>query len=282
VCSCPPGQQRQYLEAALRAGKHAFNETNWIEDLVSLEPLARERGVVAVPSFTMRFSQGVMKLRETLVSADVGPIHAFVGHFGQHLALWHPWEDYREPYYAQRETGGAREMVLFELQWIAHLLGDVRRLTCAKGKLSDLDCDIDDVYEVIVELASGVLGSLQSDAISPTHYRWIRLVGTEAVVEWQDGTPIRVHRRETKAWTEVPVPKGTPAPGYHAAEEMYIEELGLFLAATRGEVEYGYAYADYQGLAEALVKAEAVVSDRRSPDGCTATDRLSTRGEQRS
>jgi len=254
VCSCPPGNQLPYLEAALRSGKHVFNETNWVEDLASLQPLADARRVVAVPSFTMRFSQGVVKLREVLQT--VGPVRAFVGHFGQHLALWHSWEDYRGVYYAQRETGGAREMVLFELQWIAHLLGGVERLSCCRARSGDLDCDIDDVYQVLVELRNGVLGSMQSDALSPTHFRWIRLVGAEAVVEWRDGDPIRLYLTDAQAWTDVSVPKGTPAPGYHAAEEMYVEELGLFLAATRGEAEYGYTYADYQRLAEALAAAE--------------------------
>ena len=257
VCSCPPGNQRGYLQAALQACKHAFNETNWVEDLASLRPIAEQQGVVGVPSFTMRFHPGVRRLGEVLHTPDVGAIRAFVGHFGQHLALWHAWEDYRGVYYAQRETGGAREMVLFELQWIVHLLGGVRGLSCTRARTGDLECDIDDVYQVLVELGGGVLGAMQSDALAPTHYRWIRFTGAEAVVEWRDGDPIRVFRRETGEWTAVAVPRGTPAPGYHAAEEMYIEELGLFLAATRGEADYGYTYADYQRLAEALTKAES-------------------------
>jgi len=271
TCSCPPGHQLQYLRAALDAGIHAFNETNWIEDLVSLAPLAHRRGVLGRPSFTMRFSRGVMKLREVLESGRVGRLVAFVGHFGQHLAHWHSWEDYRDVYYAQRNTGGAREMVLFELQWIAHLLGNVTGMSCYRAKLSDLDCDIDDVYQVLVKLDTGVLGSMQSDAFAPTHYRWIRLVGTEAVVEWQDGHAIKLgtklgtgtNFRRPKLvpvpsfdWTEIPVPEGSPEPGYHAAEEMYIDELGLFLAATRGEADYGYSYADYQWLVDVLAAAE--------------------------
>lgn len=37
--------------------------------------------------------------------------------------VMHPWENVNEFYVSNRVTGGAREIVPYELTWIVHILG---------------------------------------------------------------------------------------------------------------------------------------------------------------
>jgi len=256
IVSVPAGGQLPYLEVALAAGKHCFNETNFVEDLSHLEQLSRDNQVVGVPSFTTRFNPAIRKIWEMLQAGELGEILAFQHHCGDYLPHWHPWEDYRDPYYAKRESGGAREMVAFELQWITWLLGGVTRLSCYHDKLSDLDTNIDDVYQVLVQLDSQVLGSLQIDVISPASSRVITIMGTDTIISWTHDEPIRLYQRESESWTEIPVPRGTPFEGYSAPEEQYIEEIKSFLDAATGRQDYGYTYSDYQRIVDTLSAAE--------------------------
>ncbi len=257
VVSTPAGQQMDYLQAALNSGKHCFNETNFVEDLSPLEDLAAQQGVVGVPSFTTRWNPAIRKLKQLVDSEETGRILAFRHHCGHYLPEWHPWEDYRDVYYAQSETGGgAREMVPFELQWITWILGDLAELTSLQDKLSDLDTEINDVYQVIVRLNGNILGNMQVDVISPVSYRNVMMFATDTVIVWDDSEPIRLYQRATESWTEMEVPRGTPHEGYKAPEEPYIAEIKAFLDAAAGTADYGYRYADYQHLVDLLARSE--------------------------
>jgi len=258
VVSTPAGQQMDYLQAALNSGKHCFNETNFVEDLTPLEDLAAQQEVVGVPSFTTRWNPAICKMKQLVDSEETGRILAFRHHCGHYLPIWHPWEDYRDAYYAQPETGGgAKEMVAFELQWITWILGNLTELTSLQDKLSDLDTEINDVYQVIVRLNGDVLGNMQVDVISPISYRNIMMFATNTIISWRDDELVRLYQRATESWTEIAVPRGTPHEGYKkSAEEPYIAEMKAFLDATAGTADYGYHYADYQHLVSLLERSE--------------------------
>src|SRR5436190_1017169 len=83
--------------------------------------------------------------RERGARGTIGRPLAFTHHVGQYLPDWHPWEDYRTFYVSRRATGAAREIVLFELNWLSSLFGPVTAVTGMKAKLSSLEADIDDI-----------------------------------------------------------------------------------------------------------------------------------------
>ena len=69
-------------------------------------------------------------------------------------------EDYRTAYFSRRETGGCREIVAFEMTLLVWLLGGVTDVACFKDKVSSLEVDIDDVYQVLLRMSSGALGGM--------------------------------------------------------------------------------------------------------------------------
>ncbi len=91
-------------------------------------------GSVAAPSCTMRFHPAVQLMRERLAQGTIGRPLAFTHHVGQYLPDWHPWEDYRTYYVSRRETGAAREIVPFELNWLTYLFGPVTDVAALRGK----------------------------------------------------------------------------------------------------------------------------------------------------
>lgn len=42
----------------------------------------------------------------------------------------------------------------------------------------------------------------------------------------------------------IPVPKGNPETGYVNEEEMYVDEIRVFLSAIRGEAKYPYTFKE--------------------------------------
>jgi predicted dehydrogenase len=258
IVSTPPDLHMHYARLAAQHHKHFFIEASVTDDgMDELRALCENTDLVAAPSCTMRFHPSVRVIKDVIGSGSIGPILTFTNHSGQYLPDWHPWEDYRSFYVARRETGACREIVPFELVWLTWVLGGVQTVSCLQGKLSTLDVDIDDVYQLLLRFTQGTLGHLLVDVISRVPYRTCRFISERGVIEWLwSDKRVRVFRADTGKWDDYPEPQAIPAEGYIAAENMYIEEMRCFVRAVRGEAEYPYSLAEDQNILGLLYAAE--------------------------
>lgn len=262
IISTPPDLHIPYAVEAARRGLHFFTEANVVgdgfEELLGL--LRANPKLVGAPSCTMRYYFGPRKIAELVASGVIGRPLTFVYQSGQYLPDWHPWEDYRAYYVSRRPTGGCREIVPFELTWLTKAFGAVRSVQAYKGKLSDLDADIDDVYQAILEFQSGVVGCLQVDVIARAPVRHFHLLGAEGNIEWDIiRREVRVYSAKDSRWTTCLLEQGTVEENYSewAAEEPYIDETRDFLAAVRGERSLDYTYDEDVQILQVLKAAEA-------------------------
>lgn len=261
VVSTPPDRHVEYALAAAQAGVHFFTEASVVRDgMERLIELVRDSAVVAAPSCTMRFHPAVRLMKQRLGSGTIGRPLAFTHHVGQYLPDWHPWEDYRTFYVARRETGAAREIVPFELNWLTHLFGKAVAVACIARKLSELDTDIDDMYATLVEFESGVCGSMVVDVISRPAIRRARIIGEDGTLvwDWQD-RKVAEWRSEDSQWQEFEDPPPVEGPGgAWVSENMYIEEMSAFIRAIEaGQEHYPYSVAEDYDLLGVLLELEA-------------------------
>lgn len=257
VISTPPDRHLQYALAAARHGKHFFAEAGVAADgLEELIAICRDREIVAAPSCTMRFQPSIRTIKKLVEDRVIGKIQAFTYHSGQYLPDWHPWEDYRSFYVSRRETGACREIVPFELVWLTWALGEVTLVSCFKGKLSGLDADIDDVYQLLLGFQGGTLGHMLVDVIARVPYRVLKLISDEGVISWDWREKcVRIFRADGE-WEEYREPAGTLEKGYIVEEEMYINEMEQFLKAVRGEERYPYSLVEDKRMLQLLLAAE--------------------------
>jgi len=190
----------------------------------------------------MRFQPSIKKVKELVEKDTIGNVLLFTHHSGQYLPDWHPWEDYRKFYVAKRATGAAREIVAFELVWLTWVFGPIHSVSCFKGKLSSLEIDIDDAYQVILKFKNKVLGNMLVDVISRVAERTCEIYGEEGNIHWEWGTGVKVYTVENKQWKEYAEKVGTRVEGYDEKikEEPYIEEMETFVRAVKGEIKYPY------------------------------------------
>ena len=124
VISTPPDQHHTAMAWAIDAGKPCFVEASVIRaPLPALAERARQRGVVVAPSCTLRFHPAIRDITEIVRSGRYGKVCNFSYHCGQYLPDWHPWEKVTDYYVSNPATGGAREIVPFELTWLVDALG---------------------------------------------------------------------------------------------------------------------------------------------------------------
>lgn len=259
VISTPPDLHIRYGLLAARAGKHFFMEASVVDEgLAELIDLCRHRNLVAAPSCTMRFQPSVRLIKDLLAANRIGKVLAATHHCGQYLPDWHPWEDYRAYYVSRRETGACREIVPFELVWLTWLLGPVRQVSAMKAKTSNLDADIDDVYQVLLEFEQGALGHLLVDVVARAPVRHLRLMGEEGVIKWDASAKlVKLYQAETGNWQVFPEAPAHAEAGYLWAEAMYIDEMRHFTGAIQGTHRWDYSLEEDAAVLRTLYAAEA-------------------------
>lgn len=258
IISVPPDRHTEYAMKAVTAGKPFFTEASVVDDgLAELDRLARDAKLVAFPSCTMRFFPGPRRIRELVSGGAIGKVLAWQYQSGQYLPDWHPWEAITDFYVSQRETGGCREIVPFEMVWLVQVFGAVRDLEARKAKRSDLPADIDDIYMLQLRHADGTLGQLIVDVLGRSPVRDLRITGSEGTIEW-DGInqQLRVFRVSEEAWAEESWAPGTVEAQYINPEEPYIEEIRSFLACVESGRQPDYTLREDVELLALLRQAE--------------------------
>ena len=265
VISTPPDLHTRYARDAVRHGVSFFTEASVVDDDADrLLEESRRAGVVAAPSCTLRFQPSIRRMKELVDAGRIGKVLAYTHHSGQYLPDWHPWEDYRHFYAGQRRTGACREIVPFEFIWLTWLAGAVQNVTAYRAKVSDLDVDIDDVYQVLTKHEHGAIGHLLVDVLAREPIRRCTLLGSLGTIEWEWAKrTVTLYEAPTKQHTAFTEEVGTVQAGYVHAEEPYVDEMRMFLNAVAGATPWPYPLEEDLAMLRLLQAAELSSDDGR-------------------
>lgn len=266
IISTPPDTHAAYGLRAADRGIAFFAEAGVADPQIEkLVDRLGETGTVGAASCTMRYYGGPKTIKSLIADGSIGRPLSFVYQSGQYLPDWHPWESYKDFYVSNPATGACREIVPFELAWLTDIFGAVTSLAGMRAKLSDLDADIDDIYQLLLRFADGVLGHMTVDVLARPAVRELRLLGSEGTIEWDHtANQIRVWRAETGTWDEISLDTGSVEAGYIHAEEPYVAEMADFVAAVEGKKPWPYSFEQDEKILALLVEAERD-SDLRDP-----------------
>lgn len=256
IVSCPPHKHLQYASYAVENNIHFFCEVNTIkpQELLQLMEKIRRKKIIAAPSCTWRYHPCVAAIKHLMGSAQLGKPLILTFHSGENLEDWHPWEKVSDFYVSSKETGGGRDQIMAELEWLTWLLGDVSSVSALTKKLSNIDADIYDIYDLILETKSGAVANVLVDVIQRPPDRIFRLVCEKGVIRWDWIThSVRAYSISDDRWLEIPERRGYK--GY-LVEEMYEEEIAVFLNALKGKEEYPVTFEDEAKLLRITYAAE--------------------------
>jgi len=259
IISTPPDHHIEYLRAAVEAGKPAFVEASVIDNgLAEVDSLARRKGIVVAPSCTLRFHPAVQQIASLVASGTLGKVVNFSYHSGQYLPDWHPWERVSDYYVSNPATGGAREIVPFELTWLTHVFGWPLRVLGERAATMDVGAPIDDTYALILSYEGGI-GLLMVDVVARAAVRrlLVNLERGQIACDWAENA-VRVYEAESQRWVAHALPEPKAAAGYNKniAEQMYIDEIGSFVDAIAGRGTFPNTLSDDIKVLKLLYQAE--------------------------
>lgn len=259
IISTPPDLHAKYANIAIRNDIHFFTEVNLSSsDIDRIVKKMKRKNITGVPSCTMIFHPVIKQLKKVLEKQEIGKILAIYHHFGHYLPDWHPWEDYRNFYVSKRKTGAAREIVPFELVWLRYLFPRIKSVYANVKKISKLDADIDDIYQILFELENKILCNMTVDVISRPSIKETKIIGEKGTIICDYNTgEIRINKG--KDWRIIKIKMGKVAPGYKgntAPESLYEEEIQSFIFAIGKKKKYPYTFEDELEMLKTLDSIE--------------------------
>jgi len=232
IISVPPDMHDRYIKLAIEKGKPAFVEASVvIGDLENLNLLSKEKGVFIAPSCTLKFHPAIKDIKKIVRSGKYGKITNFSYHSGQYLPDWHPWEDVKDYYVSKKETGGAREIVPFELTWIVDVIGFPKDIFGFYGKTMDVGANIDDTYSITIDFGD-CYGTMMVDVVSRYATRSLVLNMENGQILWRwDENIVKLYDAINARWIHYHTPEGKAAEGYNKniIEDMYLDETKSFI-----------------------------------------------------
>jgi len=245
IISTPPDSHMKYAKIAIDNKMHFFTEASVMQDEMQkvIERL-QDSDIVGIPSCTMRYHPMVIQVNNILKSNKIGRPLALLYHSGQYLPDWHPWEDYRKFYVSKRNTGACREIVPFEIVWLVSTFGKIISVTANMTKVSNLETDIDDIYNILLEFESGIQGNMMVDVITRYPYRQLKVFGENGVIfaDWLEKI-MRYYTKEA-GWIDKKIEDGIVEKNYIHGESMYIKEMENFIKSIKKEILPPYSFEE--------------------------------------
>ncbi len=238
VISVPPAIHQVYMDMAAHLGIPFFVEASVVDHgLDDIIKTVKEKNLIAAPSGTLFFHNGIRKIYEIVRSGELGKISNITYHSGQYLPDWHTYEKVSDFYVSQKETGGAREIVPFELTWITKLFGFPDTVIGAYLKTIIIEGaeDIEDTYNAILHYKDGLLINLTIDVVSRFGTRKLLINGSDKQLRWSwEDQLIEIYNPTTNQWDTHQYDSIEAHEGYNKniTEQMYIDEMNNFLNAT--------------------------------------------------
>lgn len=240
IVSLPPDKHALGVNIALRHQKPAFIEASVVlKDVRKIEADNKNK-VFLAPSCTMAFHPMIREIKQIVQEKRYGSVCNFSYHSGQYLPDWHPWEDVKDFYVSNRETGGAREIVPFEMTWIADVFGLPKGIKGYFRKTGNIGCDIEDSYACCLDYGA-MTGTLLVDVVSRFATRNLIINFERAQLRWAwENKRIELYEADTQEWKYIRQEEQRHESGYNAniIEDMYVDEIRKFLAGIEDEKMY--------------------------------------------
>lgn len=241
IIAVPPDVHHIYMKAAIESEINFFVEASVLDDgmLELIEGLSQKSHIIAAPSCTLLFHPAVKIIQSILNEGYLGNLSSLTYHSGQYLPDWHTYESVKDYYVSNRSTGGAREIVPFELTWLTHVFGLPKQVCGFNRKTITIQGaeEIDDTYHCLLDYGN-FLATLNVDVVSRFATRRLVINGDRKQLIWDwNSHVVKIYDPLCNKWEEIDYYMGEAANGYNSniGEIMYLEELKSFIEAVEGK-----------------------------------------------
>ncbi len=239
VNSLPPDRHNIATLWCLKNNIYCFVEAGVVTEQVKALLDTNLNTDLVIPSATFLFHPAIEIVSEVVKTKKLGKLSNIIYHSGHYLPYWHKYENVADYYVSNRETGGAREIVPFELTWLTKVFGMPKRVSSMATRTIAIDGapNIDDTYNILLAYKD-FISSLTVDVVSRSSTRRLMINGDrrQLIWNWNDNF-ISIYDDDEKEPNIIRYTRSDAADGYNEniGEEMYIKELRSFIDHINGK-----------------------------------------------
>lgn len=258
VCTAPLSHAG-IISKCLSAKLHVFSEINLVSDGYTQNLyLAEEKGAILFLSSTPMYRREMQYIKNWVQARDYKVSYRY--QVGQYLPEWHPWENYKDFFVKDKRTNGCRELFAIELPWMVDAFGNIYDYHSQHDKLTSLQLEYDDTYQVTLKHSTGMLGCMMVDVVTPHAGRRLEIFGEDAYLVWE-GTPDTLQvMDETKQLKQISLYEDVQhQAGYErfVIEDAYYEEIKEFIMCIENNRFSRYTFSQDEKILKVIDGIEA-------------------------
>lgn len=232
ICT-PTSTHIQLALKAARKGLNLFIEkplSNNLKGIDELRKIANRKKITVLVGCNIRFLPSIRRIKKTIKDKRIGKVLSVRGSCGFYLPYWHPKEDYRKGYSANKKLGGGVILDdIHELDLLYWLFGDIREVFCYKDRTSKLGIDTEDCAEIFLKFKSGVIAQIHLDYLQRTYRKNYEFIGEKGIITWD------YIKQIIEVFGKKPNQKSIFQESINTNHEvMFIEELKHFFRCIEG------------------------------------------------
>ena len=232
---CSPS--RFHVEQAIFCAEHGcdlFIEkplSHTLDHVDELLAVVRKKNLITMVGSNWKFYPLFIKMKELLDAGAIGRVLSAGCQFGQYLPDWHPTEDHRQGYSANRSLGGGVLLDAHEFDYLTWFLGRVTKLVCFADRVGDVTVDTEDLAEVVLKFTSGAIGEVHLDYLQRFYQRNYEFFGETGTMKWdvnEKRIVLQIKDKEAQVF---------PLAENYDLNAMYVEEIKHFLHCVKDRKE---------------------------------------------
>lgn len=156
-----------------------------LESAQKISEAQKKSGAKVMVGYQYRYHPTLLKVKKLLEQGRIGKVKSVSAVVGEYLPLFHPEEDYRASYAAQKKLGGGVVLTLsHEIDYLLWLFGEPSEIRAEGGKLSDLEIDVEDTAHLRWLTPHSIPVTLQMDYLQNPPQRTLEIQGDRGKILW--------------------------------------------------------------------------------------------------
>ncbi|QEC69065.1 Gfo/Idh/MocA family oxidoreductase [Panacibacter ginsenosidivorans] len=246
ICT-PTAQHLQQTQQCLDANMHVLVEkplSHQLFDKEQLITLLGEKKLLLQVGYMLHYHPLLQKVKSFIEAKTFGNVINIQTYWGEYLPDWHPWEDYRTSYAANKEHGGGAALTLSHdvdlVNWFMNALPKEHKVM--HNYASTLKVNTDSAFDALLSYANRATAHVHVNFCQKVPQRWYKIVFDEAVID------IDYYQASMKISTKENIHEEQLSN--FARNELFIDELedffkrietGNFTGFSKQQVEQSYS-----------------------------------------
>jgi len=144
---------------------------------------ARQYKTPIMIGYNLRFHPLIKKTKDILDKKLLGKIYGARSDMSQYLPDWHPREDYRRGYSANKKLGGGIVLDdIHDIDYLCWFFGDVNKVSGFVAKVSNLEINTEDYADLTLYFKIGAIAQMHMDYLQRRPSRSFKIIGEKGTL----------------------------------------------------------------------------------------------------